>query len=147
MRALVLALLFCAPAFADHYRSCGQRGYRPYGHKHYGYRRYSYRAYPKNRHVQRYRYLNRYYTGRSYLDHRLYGYALRYRYGCFQPRYPYGRYTRPYAALAPIYSRYGASLTLYDPIFEREKTAAKADGDGLPQARETRVGARFLQRG
>lgn len=140
--------------------------FRYHGRRHFGIRRWSYRNYP-NRYYCGYglgygyraRYWRptgwRYGTGYGYwrgyraYGPYAYGYGSRYYngYGFLRPYVGY--FVRPYAALAPIYLRYGASLTLEDDALEREpeNAAKEADGDGLPQERTERVGKRFLVAG
>jgi len=159
-----VACLASPEAFAG---PCGYGGYRGSArpsraaYRYYGYSRYSYRAYGP-RDYARWRpygrsYGRRYGSGYGYWpntrSYRGYGYGA----SCGHRFYPgrggyyrphIGYFVRPYAALAPIYSRYGASLTLADDLLEREPGASGenggADGDGLPQQRSERVGERFL---
>ena len=149
-------------------------GYRYHGRRHFGIRRWSYRNYPGRYYgaygggcgvggvgfggYGRARFGRpngwRYGTGYGYwrgsraYGGYAYGYGSRY-YNGYGFHRPYvGYFVRPFAALAPIYLRYGASLTLEDDVLERDAAApAKdADGDGIPHERTERVGNRFLTR-
>jgi hypothetical protein len=170
MRLLVVALLLASPALAAPWNNCGHSRYgwhhrhlsHYYGHRYYGYKRWSYRAHGHHpyhfyRHMRWRPYGFRYGAGAGFWrGTRSFG---PYVYGgnnwaCggwgagWGAGYaPFaGYYVRPYAALAPIYSRYGASLTLADEVIERAPGDAKADADadGLPQPRAKPVGAQFI---
>ena len=166
MRLLMIAgalMLLSLPASASPDCYGSRRGFNNhYGHRYFGYRRYSYRA--RHGHSRYYRYGYRRYGStygywRGYRSYRPYRYgrlAYGYRYGCASysrwiprgyRRAYVGYFVRPYAALAPIYSRYGASLTLADePLVREPGSDAKgaSDKDGLPQERTERIGKRFL---
>ncbi|MHC4957243.1 MAG: hypothetical protein ACYTGN_02625 [Planctomycetota bacterium] len=176
MRLLFVALLLfvlASPALANPYnRGHSRYGYHHryqshyYGHRYYGYKRWSYRAHGHHpyhfyRHMRWRPYGFRYGVGnglwRGTRSFGPYAYGAGFRggfgdFGRFGGGYgggyaPYaGYYVRPYAALAPIYSRYGASLTLADEVIEREPGGDQpvADGDGLPQPRAKPVGAQFI---
>jgi hypothetical protein len=146
MRALFALLLLgalAAPASAQDW--CGG-GYGGYGYRGHGYRGHGYRAYGCRgwqRPYWHHPYYARFGYQRPYLFYRqlrCFGYA-----GYASPAYAspiwggYYTYYPAFVPVAPIYSRLGVALTIDDAVFTGR------DRDGLPRARTTPVGSRFLR--